>query len=428
MTQSIINTKEVVFVAIDIAKARNDVVVEFPDGKRKKFKVANAMEDYRKFSDYLQSTGLPCVIGFEATGNYHRPLAYYLGQQGFTLKLVSSLSASRTREALYNSWDKNDPKDAHVITHMLKTGMTQIYCDPLTHGFNDIQEISKTYYQVSLRKVRVQHSLMTHFLPLYFPEAQKYFHCSRAEWFSRFLLEFPNSVSVLKYSKKQFIKVAWDIAGRKVHKTALLTDYYETATDSIGLPIPEDSEAIRMFRLVLQEHQSLCQIRREIEEHANSYLKDNADYNRLQTIPGIGPINALTILAEAGDLRRFTHYKKFLKYCGLNLSTQQSGQFKGISKLSKRGNSRLRYTFWVAATSAIRTRENTFRKKYDSYIKSDPLNNDLKRKAYTAVAAKMARVAFSIIKYKTDYRSFFESAIPSGKIPSPWAVEASLTS
>jgi hypothetical protein len=73
-------------------------------------------------------------------------------------------------------------------------------------------------------------------------------------------------------------------------------------------------------------------------------------------------------------------------------------------------------------------RENTFRHKYENYIKTDPANKDLKRKAYTAVAAKLARVAYSVIKSGTDYRCFYESAIPSGKIPSKRAVEAFLTS
>ena len=76
----------------------------------------------------------------------------------------------------------------------------------------------------------------------------------------------------------------------------------------------------------------------------------------------------------------------------------------------------------------MRMRENTFRQKYENYIKADPVNKDLKRKAYTAVAAKMARVADSVIKTGTDYRCFYESAIPSGKIPSLRAVEALLTS
>ena len=179
-----------------------------------------------------------------------------------------------------------------------------------------------------------------------------------------------------------------------------------------------------MFRMVLQEYIDLCRMRMEIEKRANCYLESNPDCHRLQTIPGIGPICALTILAEAGDLRRFSHYKKFLKYCGFDLCTQQSGQYRGITKLSKRGNSRMRYVFWMAATVAVRMRDNTFRKKYENYIKADPNNKDLKRKAYVAVAAKVARVAYSLIKCGSDYRCFYESATPGGKISSPRAVEA----
>ena len=132
----------------------------------------------------------------------------------------------------------------------------------------------------------------------------------------------------------------------------------------------------------------------------------------------MAPIIALIILAEAGDLKRFNHHRQFLKFCGFDLSTQQSGFFRGGSKISKHGNSRLRYAFWIAATIAIRLRENTFRRKFDNYIKHDPTNADLKRKAYTAVAAKIARVAYSLIKKETNYRCYFESVIPSGRIPS----------
>lgn len=63
-------------------------------------------------------------------------------------------------------------------------------------------------------------------------------------------------------------------------------------------------------------------------------------------------------------------------------------------------------------------RENTFRTKFENYIKRDPLNADLKRKAYTAVAAKMARVAYSVVKTQTNYRCYHESVIPSGGIAS----------
>ena len=134
----------------------------------------------------LGARGWPCrEIAFEATGDYPRPLAYVLGRAGFRLCLVSSIAVARTREALYNSWDKNDPKDAQVILHLLKQGTTQRYLDPLVTGHQDLQEMANTYQQVSLRKVRLQHSLITHQLPLYFPEAERSLHSSQGRMVHR---------------------------------------------------------------------------------------------------------------------------------------------------------------------------------------------------------------------------------------------------
>ena len=78
--------------------------------------------------------------------------------------------------------------------------------------------------------------------------------------------------------------------------------------------------------------------RATIEERTEVILENNTGYQRLRRIPGIGPITALTALAEAGDLRRFSHHRQFLKFCGLDLATEQSGQFRGLTRLSTRGN------------------------------------------------------------------------------------------
>ena len=126
------------------------------------------------------------------------------------------------------------------------------------------------------------------------------------------------------------------------------------------------------------------------------------------TIPGIGPIVALIILAESGDLTRFSHYRQYLNFCGFNLSALQSGNQRGQYHLSKRGNARLRYAYWLAATSAIRQRENSFREKFSRYIHKDPDNPDLKRKGRVAVASKMARIAHALVKTDSDYRGFYE--------------------
>lgn len=90
--------------------------------RRRRLTITNALDDFRRLVAILADCKAPVRIGFEATGNYHRPLAHHLGQAGFELKLVSSVGLARTREALHNSWDKNDPKDAQVILHLLEIG------------------------------------------------------------------------------------------------------------------------------------------------------------------------------------------------------------------------------------------------------------------------------------------------------------------
>ena len=412
------NPDVAVLVAIDIAKMRNEVLIEVRGRpRRRRMTVLNTRAEHDKLVSELQALPKPIVIGFEATGNYHRPLAWRLLEAGFEVRLISSVALARTREALHNGWDKNDPKDAQVILHMLRLGLSQRYYDPLAQGILDIQELSKTHAAISQAKTEVLHRIQTHYLPLYFPEIEHFRHNSRSEWFFAFLDRFPTPGSITALSKEAFIEAAWDVVGRKVSKALLLADIYETARSSIGLPIPLDSPAIAMFRMIIAEARSLIRQRDQIEALANQLLRDHADYCLMQKIPGIGPINALTILAEAGDLRRFPHHRQFLKFCGLDLATHQSGQYRGQTRLSKYGNARLRRTFWMAAQIAIRQRENSFRDKFARYIAKDPTNADLRRKAASAITAKMARVVHAVIKTGTEYRPFVEAAVPSGRTP-----------
>lgn len=66
-----------------------------------------------------------------------------------------------------------------------------------------------------------------------------------------------------------------------------------------------------MFRMVIDEARSLIRQRNEIEAQADELLRHSQDYQLLRQSPGIGPINALTIIAEAGDPRRFAHHRQF---------------------------------------------------------------------------------------------------------------------
>ena len=418
----------IALVAIDIAKHYHDVLIDPPPPKRRsRLRLANHRAAFEQLAEYLRGLKSSVLIGFEATGNYHRPLAYFLHHQGFELRLIPTLALARTREAMHNSWDKNDPKDAQVILHMLKTGLTQTWHDPLPNGTNDAQELSKTHHQITLARVRVWHTLRNHYFALYFPEIDRFVRSNHSLWMIQLLVSFPTPAAITALSETEFQTQAWKLVGRKVNQRALLAEIYAVAQQSIGVPVALDSAAMTMFRLMLEQYLALNQLRERIAEQAAILLADHPDSRRLMTMPGIGPANALTILAEAGDLRRFRHHRQFLKFCGVNLATLQSGKSRGQSHISKYGNARLRTALWMAAQSAVRMRENSFRRKFDEYIRGNPLDADLRRKAYTAITAKLARVVYGLIKQQRDYRPFFEHEFQVEEPLRPRAVGALAT-
>ena len=157
MTKMQPTPSDAVLVAIDVAKARNEILIEIPGcQRRRRLTVLNNRVEHDRLITTLAAYDRRVVCAFEATGNYHRPLAWRLIEAGFETRLVSSMALARTREALHNGWDKNDPKDAQVILHMLRIGATQRFHDPLIAGINDVQELSKTHEAISKAKTEIQ--------------------------------------------------------------------------------------------------------------------------------------------------------------------------------------------------------------------------------------------------------------------------------
>jgi hypothetical protein len=214
---------------------------------------------------------------------YHRPLAYRLVTAGFDVCLVSSVTCARYREARYGSWDKNDPKDARVILEVMQQGMTMRYVDPLVAGWHDVQEVAKTYWQVTLMRTRVQHSLLTHFLPIYWPEFARYWRTSRSARFITMLHAYPTPASITAMSCDAFVEAA-EARGQvlvdslRASLPAVADWLEETLGDTLGFYLLKESEARRRLRTtnaLEREHEEIRRRTRVIRIFPNeaSYLR-----------------------------------------------------------------------------------------------------------------------------------------------------------
>jgi transposase len=75
---------------------------------------------------------------------------------------------------------------------------------------------------------------------------------------------------------------------------------------------------------------------------------------RLRSIPGIGPITALTWALEMGEVERFSSIQKAVSYCGLCGAEKSSGSTVQRTPLSKQRNKHLQTTLIEAAKMAPR--------------------------------------------------------------------------
>lgn len=79
------------------------------------------------------------------------------------------------------------------------------------------------------------------------------------------------------------------------------------------------------------------------------------DYYLLRTVPGIGPLTAIALISEAGDLRRFPSTNQLCAYVGLVPSIYSSGDTRLNRGLTPRSKKLLRSYLIEAAWQAVRT-------------------------------------------------------------------------
>lgn len=144
------------------------------------------------------------------------------------------------------------------------------------------------------------------------------------------------------------------------------------------------------------------QVRREdLDRHLVELTRGNEGLPGAETldlVPGIGPVIAAAI-ASCLQGNQFGHPDQFVAYVGLDVRVRDSGQRKGQRTLTKQGNGELRRLLYLAALASLRSRDTTFRQRYER-----ELAKGLSRTAaLCAVARKLARLCWSLIRHGTTY-------------------------
>jgi transposase len=123
--------------------------------------------------------------------------------------------------------------------------------------------------------------------------------------------------------------------------------------------------------------------------------------DRLQKVPGIGPVTAAAVGACLVS-KSFVSPDAFVAYCGLDITVRQSGKRSGDSVnlgLSRQGHAELRRLLYLCCQSSLRVKESPFKVQYDRE-RAKGLSTTA---ALCAISRKMAKLCWSLWKHQSDY-------------------------
>jgi transposase len=157
-------------------------------------------------------------------------------------------------------------------------------------------------------------------------------------------------------------------------------------------------------RHLAQLKRDIAKIEARMKEVIQTTPSLNQDMKLLCSITGVAFITSTVVLAELGDLRRFSRARQATAFAGLTPRKMQSGtSVNAPAVLCKRGNPRIRQALYMAAMVAVRFRGPL--KDFYERLTAKGMNG---KAALCAVMRKMLTMMRAILIHKTPYNPLWK--------------------
>lgn len=154
------------------------------------------------------------------------------------------------------------------------------------------------------------------------------------------------------------------------------------------------------LRLVFENILRYLEQEKAVEAQVLELAKNDERVARLQTIPGVGIITTLMMIAVIDDIGRFPSAKEFASYLGLIPRVHASGNVRMMGAITRSGSEMLRRYLVHGARAWMRYSPKTDRNRiWAEKVKERRGMN----KATVALAHRMARICFAILRDGSEY-------------------------
>lgn len=293
---------------------------------------------FSELDSWLAQQGPVSLVVMESSGHYWLPLASHLRRQGVPVALVNPLEAKYfAKSRLQRS--KSDPADARTLAAL---GMRDRPTPREVLAGAELREASRFAMKLVEQQAEICQRIRR-LIDLGFPELQDEYDDPTCTSALALLAAAPTARDVARKQVKTLAAARTRRGGRPVGEVRAAR-LHEAAKTSVA-PLELADQISFQMRILLDEY-SMLEGHIALAEKRLASLLDSDLSRRLRTIPGVGPAIAATLIAEIGDIFRFTDVDQLLAYAGVHPKEQSSGK-KGASPetswtMAKTGNAHLR--------------------------------------------------------------------------------------
>jgi transposase len=136
-----------------------------------------------------------------------------------------------------------------------------------------------------------------------------------------------------------------------------------------------------------------------IEKHLSKDIVVAKKVEGICKIKGLGILTVAVILAETNGFCLFENAPQLVSYAGYDVIENQSGNHRGRTKISKKGNAHIRRALHMPAFNMIRYNQNPFVALFERTMEK----HGLKMKSYVAVQKKLLVIVFTLWRKNLAY-------------------------
>lgn len=402
-------------VGIDVSADFSYVAILAPNGDvyRKSFKVKHDISGFNHLVNEIKKVekefNMKTAIFMESTGVYHLSLFHYLIKK-FDNTFVINPLVTKCNKNVDIRKVKNDKKDALSIAHIGKFQNIKL-SQPNDLDIFLLKNLVREYYKLTDTCSTYKKKLSAD-LRVIFPNYNTVFSDSTSNTSLEILSNYPTPKSIIDSPKEDVIKILIEKSKKGLYwseniYSKLISISQEAAI--IGVPLGglsvKISSSLALIRTLESEINNLLNEINSLIESSEFPESVKKNIELIDSIPGIGRLTAITLIAEIGDINGFIKPKHLVAFFGIDSSVNQSGKFLGDqNKISKRGTRIGRRALYAVALASIRRNRNgiPINKVLLEYYQVN-LKGKKSKVALVAIMHKILNYIFAVLRNQTPF-------------------------